>query len=243
MSRDRSHTGGSPSTPEYNRRPMPAASPIPARTFAVLAAVFATITMGAARPASGQIVEPLRGVVVDARGALATFPDEAAIADPRGLDAASLPGRGLGLEVGAHVYPVRWKAITFGFGASLVWARGSGTAPVTEGSTPSPDATTRFSAVSPQLSLNFGSGRGWSTLSAGLGWASLTVSRTDQPDEPGDAVATLNYGGGARWLFSRHLGASFDLRFYQLGERAPSAASPGHPKMTRFVTTVGLSIK
>lgn len=227
----------------YNRPTMLSAGSVPARTVVASLAAMAAITLGGAPQASGQIVEPLHGVVIDARGALATFPDGAAVADPRGLDPAGLPGRGLGLEVGAHVYPLRWKAITFGLGASLVWARGSDAVAVTEGSTASPETTTRFSAVSPQVSLNFGTGRGWSTLSGGLGWASLTISRADQPDEPGDAVATLHYGGGARWLFSPHLGASFDLRFYQLGERPPSAASPGHPKTTQLVVTVGLSIK
>ena len=35
-----------------------------------------------------------------------------------------LPQRGLGFEIGAHVYPLRGRKVTLGVGASLLRARG-----------------------------------------------------------------------------------------------------------------------
>lgn len=193
--------------------------------------------------ARAQQSEPLRGIVVDVRGAFATLPTDPAIAEARGIDPNGLPSRALGFEVGGHVYPWGGRAMTLGLGASVLWSRGLKTLETVEGTQAGPEVTTRLQAVTPQVSLNFGTARGWSYLSGGVGWSSLTVSRDDRADEPRDAVMALNLGGGARWLFSRHAGFSFDLRFYRLSARDASAESPGHPSTTRFVVTAGLSFK
>ena len=60
--------------------------------------------------------EPIGRFVLDARGVLARFKAQAAIADAVGVTVADLPTRGLGLVVGAHVYPVRKGHFALGIG-------------------------------------------------------------------------------------------------------------------------------
>lgn len=202
--------------------------------------------LAAARVAEAQAVEPLRGFVVDALGSSSSYPSDASIGVPRGIAEANLPSRGLGVQVGAHVYPMRWGSATLGFGASFLWTSGSkGPEPVEAEPIAAIDATevtTRMSALMPQVSLNFGTGRGWSYLSGGVGTSSLTVSAGD-PEEPGGQVLAWNAGGGARWMFSNHLAFSFDARFLGLSSREPSEGSPGHPSTMRFVLSAGLSFR
>ena len=196
--------------------------------------------------AAAQAVEPLRGFVVDAQGATSSYPSDASIGVPRGIAETNLPTRGLGIQVGAHAYPVRWGSATLGFGASFLWTSGSKGPEPGEPEPPvavdATEVTTRMTALMPQVSLNFGTGRGWSYLSGGVGTASLTVSAGD-PEEPGGQVFAWNAGGGARWLFRDHLAFSFDARFLGLSSREASDGSPGHPSTMRFVLSAGLSFR
>src|SRR5262245_45882451 len=109
---------------------------------------------------------PIGPFAVDVRGTFPPFPtDVQQLADSRNLlSIAELPGRGLGLDLGAHVYPFRWRAITVGFGGHLMIARAHQTPDPSVGADLRP-VSTRFVSLSPQLSLNFGTGRGWSYLS------------------------------------------------------------------------------
>ena len=45
------------------------------------------------------------------------------------MEVAELPGRGLGVQVGAHLYPLRWRAVTFGIGGELAASRARKTPP------------------------------------------------------------------------------------------------------------------
>jgi hypothetical protein len=210
-----------------------------------LVLIVASSLAAAAQPVPADPQRPIGPFVVDVRGALATYPTSDAIAAPRGLTTGNLPSVGLGLDVGAHVYPLRGRVATLGVGASFLFTRASRSPGETDaGTTPAgPTVTTRLSAFSPQVSLNFGSGGGWSYLSGGYGMSTLTASRDDFPDEDGDGVGTFNYGGGARWFTGDHLAVTFDLRFYAMGPAEPTSAAAGHPRLTQFVLSVGVSLR
>ena len=90
------------------------------------AALFvATAVAMAPGHASAQDPPPAIGpFAFDLHGVFARFPTaDKQLSDSRGLDLQDLPGAGLGLHGGATVYPLRWKAVTFGFGADVTVAR------------------------------------------------------------------------------------------------------------------------
>jgi hypothetical protein len=208
--------------------------------------LFALVTLTALPAAVA--AQPPQGIgkfAIDVRGAIPVYPAESSVSDPRGLPSSQLPGWGLGVDVGAHAYPVRWKAITFGFGASLLWTRRTRTQPTEDGATePSgPDVTTKLRAFSPQVSFNFGKRNGFSYMSGGLGSSTLSISRSDEADEPGEATTTINYGGGGRWFTNDHVGFTFDIRFYAMDPQEPTGNTAGHPRLTVVVFTAGVSFR
>ncbi len=91
---------------------------------------------------------------------------------------------------------------------------------------------TRFSAVSPQISFNFGARDGWSYISGGIGRGTLTTQRVDEPlPDPESGTKTINYGGGARWFAKKHLAVTFDhavLRSEPAGRHANAAGVSTH---------------
>ncbi len=212
-----------------------------------------TLVLAAAVDAGAQPVEPIGPFVIDARGSLARFKGEPPLAGALQVDASNLPTRGLGAAVGGHWYPFRLGRVTIGLGGELVLARDSRTAEapatVTTTGTPTqmmverPTVTTRLSAFSPQVSLNFGNNDGWSYISGGIGSAKLTAERDDVPSQGAvERVRSTNYGGGARWFTSPRLAFTFDLRFYTLN--AQSAPVPTAYPRTRFmVISVGVSMR
>lgn len=188
--------------------------------------------------------EPIAPFALDVRAALPNFPDDAAIASALGVASENLPGRGLGLSAGLHVYPIR-RRIALGLGGELLIARASRTAePVQEGGPEGPTVNGRFAAISPQVSLNFGSRRGWSYVSAGLGWGTFTVEQETAPvGDPDGRLRTWNYGGGARWFAKQHLAFTFDLRFHRFGAQEATATRPGYPKGRMMILSAGISVK
>jgi hypothetical protein len=92
--------------------------------------------------------------------------------------------------------------------------------------------------------LNFGSGSGWSYLSAGLGQTTLYLAPEDMVDYPpnSDKLKTFNYGGGARWFIKPHLAFSFDVRFYVI---SPGFVYifPASPRMRLLIIGAGISVK
>lgn len=210
----------------------------------LVAALFATLT----GTASAQVDEPLSGLVVDVRGAWARFKEDAVVASQIGVTPANLPTRGLGIAAGLHWYPVRVRGVTLGLGGEFLTARGTrtlepedGTDPLQE---PAPTVSTRMTSASPQLSLNFGRKNGWSYISGGIGLATFTSGRADQPlgDPDGRARAT-HYGGGARWFTKRHLAVSVDLRFYTINEQPAAVARPAFPRMRFMVISAGVAFR
>ncbi len=91
------------------------------------ARVFASatlITLLAAHPVLAQDPPPKIGpYVVDLHATIPRFPDDQQLAQSRGMLLAELPGSGLGVQVGVPVYPVRWRAVTFGIGGEFATGR------------------------------------------------------------------------------------------------------------------------
>ena len=175
--------------------------------------------------------------VIDIRGATVGVPQTSNFY-PDIPSATIIPARGFGVQAGAHVYPVpigRWR---LGVGVDVYIARATATTPssTSTSSTTSddtapptvetfPDVNVTQRIVAPQISLNFGTGRGWSYLSTGAGPA--RAKATAGSDVLTTSKLAVNVGAGARWFLADHFGVGFDLRALWLGSRATFAASAG----------------
>jgi hypothetical protein len=184
--------------------------------------------------------------VVDLHASVPRFPSDPILAQSRDVLLAELPGRGLGMQIGATVYPLRWRAVTFGVGGELATGRArkaavpaQGTAAALRGS------EEKFSSLAPQLSFNFGNGHGWSYISAGIARSTWSLVPDNRAAFPSDAekLKTINYGGGARWFMKKHLAFSFDVRLYAINPGAPYLTFPGSPRRTLMVIGAGASVK
>lgn len=202
------------------------------------------LVAGTADRAGGQDPPPPIGLfVLDAHGTVPRFPNDVQLSQSRNLSQSELPGAGLGLHAGAHVYPLRWRSITFGLGADMTLARAhrapsssqSGERAVTE----------QFAHLAPQLSFNFGTGNGWSYLSGGIGPSVWSLGADSDPRSDADVerLRTINYGGGARWFLNAHLAFSLDVRFYAIDPGTSVGGRPGSPRTTLFFIGAGVSIK
>ncbi len=184
--------------------------------------------------------------VVDLQGALPQFPQSQALADSRRLTLTQVPGMGTGIHLGAHVYPLRWRAVTFGLGGDLMIGRASATpAPAGPGLKAAPATTERLTTYSPQVSFNFGGANGWSYISAGLGSTTWSLVPDGAPSQAADEekLKTLNYGGGARWFAKRRVGFSFDVRFHAINPGTASGVAPPSPRTTLLTVSAGISIR
>jgi hypothetical protein len=190
-------------------------------------------------------VEPIGRFAADLRVAIPRFPDDEAIATALSVTKENLPGRGLGLSAGLHVYPLRMGKVTLGLGGELLLGRASRTLePAQEGGTPGPTVSGRITSLSPQISLNFGSRGGWSYLSGGVGFATFTIENEAAPvTSPDGRVRTINYGGGARWFAKEHLAFTFDLRFHRYDAQEASVRRPAYPAGRMTVLSAGISVK
>jgi hypothetical protein len=202
---------------------------------------------------SAQTREPIGRFVLDVRGTSAGLPTEPGWTPLVPTD-TQLPSRGIGLDLGAHVYPIRIKSAAIGVGAVWGLARGrtSPPEPPSGSTTPivqTPAVTTRTTAFAPQVSLNFGHALGWSYLSAGLGRTRVeseadAATGTIQP-VPLDSgwTKSINFGGGARWFVNDHVGVVFDLRWHKLSIVPAGPSHPGAPRASLLTAAVGLSLK
>jgi hypothetical protein len=219
------------------------------RARSVAVALLVTAALPSVALAQVRESEPIARFATDIRVALPRYPSDAATETTLGVTKENMPKRGLGFSVGAHVYPFRLgRSVAIGFGAELLTTRGRNTLdPTTEGGTPGPTVETRFSAFTPQVSLNFGTRRGWSYLSAGLGRAQFTTEL--QNDPVADATSkprVLNYGGGARWFAAEHVAFTFDIRFHRIDPQDAIAGINGRPAYAGrrlIVASAGVSFK
>jgi hypothetical protein len=207
-----------------------------------------------ASPASAQTRERLPWFAVDLHAATVGLPQAEGWVPVVSSD-TELPGRNWGVGAGVTVYPFRLGLVTFGVGASMTTAKGSGES-LTIVSGSGATATTRITPVvhtgitnlAPQLSINFGHKLGWSYLSAGLGRSKVTsradaVSTTPPMVVPEAWNSALNFGGGAKWFMKPHLGAGFDVRFVKLASRSATATLPAAKRTQLWNISAGISIQ
>jgi len=198
---------------------------------------------------------------VDVRAATGALPQDPSFFPPVPT-ATPIPTMSVGFDVGAHVYLFGVGPARIGLGASLLRAGGSASPPkptAAASTTPPPrqtlpDVDTRVQMFTPQLSLNFGSSRGWSYLSAGVGQisvqtttsafaagASSTAATTPARTRETAALQTTNFGGGARWFTTDHVAFSFDVRFHKVRGRTKEGISTV-PVML-VTASAGISLK
>lgn len=201
-------------------------------------------------PAAAQQAPPRIGpIVADVHLVFPNFPnDSQQLADSHGIPAVTdLPGLGRGIDIAAQVYLFKWHGITLGVGGNLMIGTshfsplqpGPGQTAVGE------PVSERYTSFAPQVSLNFGNGNGWSYLSGGLGQSTWSLVPDAAIAGPADEekIKTLNYGGGARWFKKKHVGFSFDVRFYAINPGSPIGATLGSPRTTLLVMGAGVSVK
>jgi hypothetical protein len=208
----------------------------------------AMLGLAAVRTARAQDAPPRIGpFVVDVHGVVPRFGDDPDLAASRGLSQPELPGMGLGISAGAHVYLPRTGPVTVGLGADVVIGRSP--MPVFSGP---PDPATKlrpvtetFKSFGPQLSLNFGNGNGWSYLSGGIGlttWSIVPDGATPLAIDE-ERKRTLNYGGGARWFAKKHFAFSLDVRLYNIPAGTPQPDVTATPRTLLMVIGAGLSVR
>jgi hypothetical protein len=206
-------------------------------------------------------VEPIGPFVLDARAVVPFFKRDPLVAAAIGTEPGNLPNRGLGLSLGGHLYVLRGKSVTVGLGADvLVRARGRFTVgPETEDGPEGPTFITEMTAVTPQLSLNFGRRDGWSYVSGGIGWGTLSIEQEEEPyDASPPRVRTINYGGGARWFARKHLAFNLDFRFHRIAAQEATTGEvqlvppdepllltgrPAIPATRLIVLSLGISVR
>jgi hypothetical protein len=218
--------------------------------FAVMLAVTASTSLAQTR-------QPIGRFVVDVRGASVGLPTDEGWVPTLPANALA-PSRTLGLDAGGQVNVFKLGGATFGVGGTILFARGTTTAPEPISTSPTvpppaqtvPDVTTRFRSVAPQVSMNFGHALGWSYLSAGLGTTkveseAVIPSRTDVlfPSRNSGWVKTINFGGGARWFIKDHFGVGFDVRWYKLSTVPASTTHPGAPRVSLVTVGAGVVLK
>jgi hypothetical protein len=209
----------------------------------VLAAAAALL---AAVPASAQPREPIGKFAIDVRGLFARHKQEPSVASDLGVPAGNLPSRSFGLIGGVQVYPVHAGKITFGFGGHVLMARGSRTLDAKDapaGTVDLPTVRRHFSAIAPEVSLNFGHRSGWSYISGGIGRARLYLDRADAPAVNPPGRQTIHYGAGARWFNTHHLAFAVDVRWYSVAEQPAAPGLVYQPRTTLLVLSGGISIK
>jgi len=219
---------------DAKRRPVGA---VTARVVAVIVLVLggAANAVAQQRSTAPSLNPPWPRLVVDLRGATASVPKDSAFYPPLPVDAL-VPARGFGLDAGAHVYVGHLKRVRLGYGANVFVVR------ATQGGLTTVNAT----LVAPQVSMNFGTSRGWSYISGGFGAAAV---RGTLDDGSSGAVArasgmlgAINVGGGARWFVSPHLAFTFDVRLHRLGH---GTGDDGVQTSTAMLSSAsaGLSLK
>jgi hypothetical protein len=208
------------------------------------------IALAAPSHSSAQKLDPeIPSVVVDLRGMRINFSPTTAQAGIFGYQAGTLPSKGWGGAVGFHWYPITWKNTTIGLGLEALRAKASSSPTDTAGTATGDKAQAVWTSVAPQVSINFGTGAGWSYLSGGYGISTFMIS-TDIYPAPDSLPkrATINAGGGARWFINHHVAFTLDLRFYKMSaattaESSAVAAAASGASINRFVFSVGTSLK
>ena len=200
--------------------------------------------LAASLPAHAQPPEePIGGYVLDLRGTMIPFQRSLPLAEARGLPVLDTPGRGFGYDVGGHVYVFRLLGITFGLGGSYHASSADQRPGELSVDPEGPTLRKRFSALSSQLSFNFGHRDGWSYLSGGLGSSRLSLFPLDVEEPAQRSANTLNYGGGMRWFLNARVAFTVDIRLYAISPLPELDSAPSSPRMTQMTVNVGVSFR
>jgi hypothetical protein len=218
--------------------------------------VLALAAVLAAAPAHAQIGAPgpPGPFAIDFRALTMAVPGEPAFFPPV-PSGTVLPTRGFGFELGGHVYLMRVAGGRLGIGAEVV-RLSAGTSPPAPAVSPTsvppprtiPDVGSTVTIMSPQLSLNFGTGTGWSYVSAGYGFAGVRTTTSGVPrmadaERESGRLRDINIGGGARWFFRGHLGFSFDIRMHMIAGSASEVPRQPIPASRLIAAAVGISLR
>ncbi|MBI4263095.1 MAG: hypothetical protein HY657_01855 [Acidobacteria bacterium] len=189
--------------------------------------------------------------MLDVRGTTVGLPQDTSFLTPV-PSGTVIPARAFGLDIGAHVYPLRLGAARLGLGANLLWARRA-TSPPTPTSTSTttvtrtiPDVLAELRTLAPQVSVNFGTRDGWSYLSAGLGVMEVDVTRSGvgtRVSRDSGRLRSINVGGGARWFGNDHLAFGFDVRFHVIQAEARPVPLAQTPRTTLVSASAGISLR
>ena len=201
------------------------------------------ILVGLTANTQAQLEEPIERFIIDARGSFVPFGKNLELAISRNLAPTDTPSIGLGFDIGAHYYFFRWRVITFGIGANIHRSFGDQSPSEIVSDLSAPTLRKTFSAVSPQISFNFGNRNGWSYISGGIGTSKLALFPLNEAPPTQRATNTINYGGGARWFLNEHVAFSLDLRFYAASPLAATSTEPASPRVTTTVASAGVSFK
>ena len=222
------------------------------------AIAFLLLFLAASAPAAAQDPvpvplprDPKPPFVFDARFSWPGITRDPLVAQALDVPAEEMPGRGPAIILGAQLIFPRKSVVSLGVGGELLLMRARNTIEPEEEPVPGPGPpippgptlTNRWSHMSPQVSLNFGSGDGFSYLTGGLGFSKLTMERDDEPQGPGGRVRTLNYGGGAKWFARKHLAFTFDLRFYSISAQEAEPGRVATSSVRVFVLSGGIALK
>ena len=180
--------------------------------------------------------DPPGPYVIDVRGVISGLPQSAGFFPTLPADTV-VPSRGLGFDLGAHVYIFTLGRSRVGVGANVIRVLGR----TASAAATLPAVERTFTALTPQISFNFGTEDGWSYLSAGYGTGQVETS-AEPPTGPeltrdSGRVGSINYGGGARWFLAARMAFGFDVRFHRL---SAGSATPG---ATLVAASVGLSLR
>lgn len=197
-----------------------------------------TLLVSSRAQAQGLTPGPPGPHVIDVRGTTLGVPQKS-IFYPAIPATTVIPARGFGLQAGAHVLPLAWGPRRIGFGAHVFLSRATAVTPTstktstdpTTGKTittpiEGPDIAVSTRLVMPEMTINFGTSRGWSYV--GFGAGPIRV----RSEAAGVGVLTTtkvsgSVAGGARWFITDHLGVGFDLRLMTLSTRTIFGASAG----------------
>ena len=205
---------------------------------------------------AAQTEAPPGPYTIDIRGAIGSLPQDGSFFPPA-PSGTPIPTGGVGVDIGGHIYLFHLGPARLGLGVNVfrVGAEASPRAPTSGSGPPTvPQVKTRVQILTPQLSFNFGSSRGWSYLSAGVGQTAVrtatsefaTGSGSETPTTPARtrdtaALQTINVGGGARWFNTAHLAFSFDVRFHKARGRTKGGVST--VPATLVTASAGISLK
>jgi hypothetical protein len=195
-------------------------------------------------PALAQQADPIAPIALDIRGVFGFLGADAVTASDIGAVTEDLASHAIGVGGGLHFFPIRGRSWAFGLGGDVFLAgRTKQRFDLIDPTLPAgPEVQRRFRSLSGQLSLNFGHRRGWSYLTAGMGPVQFdTFVASTVPDR--EREMAKNFGFGARWFSTPHVGFTVDLRFFLTSPAARTLIVGSRDRAKVTMISAGVSFK